>query len=1211
MARKKSAPRQMIEPLEKRLLLSGINQNLGQLSGRFWTQGSVFDSAHSDEYQFTLAQSGTIDVQLSRMIGTGHMQLRQGTTVLASTANSSHDQRITKPNMGAGNYALIIEADQSQAIPAAFYTLALTTDFAPGAGPFAGTTTFATSQSRNLGTLSEESTNQVKDFIGYFDTSGHNAADLVDIYSFQVPATGLLFTDIGSLVKDQANGSARVSADVAIYRESDSDGKLTTNEIVGSSSTIEGHFGTDPKVVPAGRYFAVVSDLEPAVNDSGGGSNYTLDFVYHASDNAGNTLAAAKSVSLNASPTTFNDYLSSEDTTDIYKFTTSAGGPFIFNATLTGVASSDFDLQLVEDKNHNNAVDISNGEIINFSQNRGISDEHIQQILTTPDTYYLLVKRFFGEDAYTLTLSDRNTDIAGNTRATALNIGELAGQRTFSDSLSAADTDDFFQFTIPAFGSFKASFPATAPGTDANLQILSSTGAVILSSAHAGNLGESVGAKAAAGTYFARVFRGAGSPAYKLTLTMDTAGPTTGSARVLSIPGSTTEFVGADDTRDAFKVHVNSPQQLTITLSNLTAAVDLSLAADANGNSQFDPGEITFLHTVNSPGGTFSANLSSAGDFYVLVDESGSASASYTIALATATPDGAGNTLGTAEFAGQPGKHINSPFTDFVGSGSTPAADDPVDFYRLDVENEGGPFVLNAVMTQLSAAPNNAAFNLFRDDNNNGVIDSGEQLFGNTGPNLVKTIAQTITVPGTYYLQVLRLNGNVNYTLSISATSLDSAGNSFQTAKDLGSLTNSLEASEFIGAVDHDDFFKFSVAKAGEVAIHVTNPTDGSVVASIVQDVNHNGTFDPNTDTLAALFHGNVLDGVVLPAAGNYFLHVIPNAGDTNYNITLTFSQQTPFNASAFQISNTNFAGTKIEAEDFDKGGQPDAYFDTTAGNDNGALRANTNVDVKTTSDTGGGFRVTDTAVGEYLEYTINVNQAGNYDFDFRVASPAAGAACHIEIDGANVTGPVAIPNTGGFDAMTTITKANIPLTAGPHLMRLAMDAGTSTGFCGSYNFINIHPSITPGTFTLAPVGKVVAPNQDAKLSLTWTVPSGSWHLLTDIRLRLVSDDGTILAIKWNEAAKTFALWYHASGVYSPAMSVGSNHVLSNNYMSVNLAGSSVTASGPTSPTVTLTFDLRFKSKLAGHTLTLLAAAEDDLGHRSGFEAGGIWKIGN
>src|SRR4030095_12451632 len=99
----------------------------------------------------------------------------------------------------------------------------------------------------------------------------------------------------------------------------------------------------------------------------------------------------------------------------------------------------------------------------------------------------------------------------------------------------------------------------------------------------------------------------------------------------------------------------------------------------------------------------------------------------------------------------------------------------------------------------------------------------------------------------------------------------------------------------------------------------------------------------------------------------------------------------------------------------------------------------------KTTVDTGGEFRVTTTAPGEFLEYTIFVNQSGNYDFDFRVSSNLAGATFHADIDGARVTGslPLAVPNTNSFDAMTTVTRTGIPLIAGPHILRLALDSGT------------------------------------------------------------------------------------------------------------------------------------------------------------------------
>src|SRR5262245_46022282 len=61
---------------------------------------------------------------------------------------------------------------------------------------------------------------------------------------------------------------------------------------------------------------------------------------------------------------------------------------------------------------------------------------------------------------------------AGNTLATATNIGDLQGQRQFVDSLSTTDLNDFYKFTLPVAGTITALFPATASGTDADLQLV-------------------------------------------------------------------------------------------------------------------------------------------------------------------------------------------------------------------------------------------------------------------------------------------------------------------------------------------------------------------------------------------------------------------------------------------------------------------------------------------------------------------------------------------------------------------------------------------------------------------------------------------------------------------------------------------------------------------------------------------------------------------
>jgi hypothetical protein len=638
-----------------------------------------------------------------------------------------------------------------------------------------------------------------------------------------------------------------------LYRDKNGDGILQSSELISQVSVAGLLFPGEligPLNLNPGQYFAVVSRLQPPVGGNIGGSNYTLDFNYRATDNAGNTLGAAKSVSLTPTAKTFNDYLSSVDPVDIYKFNALIAGPFLFDAKLTGVPSSDFDLQLVEDKNHNGLVDVSNGEIIDFSQTRGVHSEHISHLLTAPDTYFLLVKRFVGEDIYTLMMSDTSTDTVGNT-------------------------------------------------------------------------------------------------------------------------------------------------------------------------------------------------------------------------LATAKP--------------------------LIGHGAS------------------------------------------------------------------------ITVAA---------------------------------------------ASELVGPIDTADVYRFT-AHSGEYRITVL-PTNGLIAVDVINDATPNLQIDPG-EILATLSGASLLDGVVAPPTGEVYFRVRPLvASNVNYSISLAISRETPFSGTPISIN--AMLPTKIEAEVFDNGGEGFGYHDTTAGNDNGAFRANDNVDIKTTADTDGGtdqsfnrFRVTDTAVGEFLNYTINVRQTGNYDIDFRASSNAAGAACHLEIDGTDVTGPVAIPNTGGFDVMTTITRPAVPLTAGPHVMTLAFNSGTSTGFAGAYNFIRFTPSASPGKFKLAPAQSTVAPGQSDKLAITWTVPSGSWHLLDDIQLRLLAADGTRIKVKWNQAANTLSLYDNITHKFGPPKQIGSSAILSDKFVHVHLATSSVKATGPTSPTVTLTIDLRFTAAASGKTFVLAVDASDDFGHRSAFvDAGSI-----
>jgi len=149
----------------------------------------------------------------------------------------------------------------------------------------------------------------------------------------------------------------------------------------------------------------------------------------------------------------------------------------------------------------------------------------------------------------------------------------------------------------------------------------------------------------------------------------------------------------------------------------------------------------------------------------------------------------------------------------------------------------------------------------------------------------------------------------------------------------------------------------------------------------------------------------------------------------------------------------------KIEAEDYDIGGEGVAYHDTTSGNSGGQYRSD-DVDIEETTDTGGGYNVNHIERGEWLRYTVYVTETAYYDIQVRVASwaektvietlPIIGTVTwtvpltktfHIEFNGTDVTGPMTFVTTGGWQSWTSVFARRVPLEAGQHTMRLWMDS--------------------------------------------------------------------------------------------------------------------------------------------------------------------------
>ena len=103
-------------------------------------------------------------------------------------------------------------------------------------------------------------------------------------------------------------------------------------------------------------------------------------------------------------------------------------------------------------------------------------------------------------------------------------------------------------------------------------------------------------------------------------------------------------------------------------------------------------------------------------------------------------------------------------------------------------------------------------------------------------------------------------------------------------------------------------------------------------------------------------------------------------------------------------------------------------------------------------SDGLGGYTLAYVAAGEWLRYTMAVASAGSYTLEARVASPGAGGTFHVEVDGVNASGPLAVPNTGSWQVWQPVTTAGISLTAGVHVVRIVFDASGVTGWWGNLN---------------------------------------------------------------------------------------------------------------------------------------------------------------
>jgi len=220
--------------------------------------------------------------------------------------------------------------------------------------------------------------------------------------------------------------------------------------------------------------------------------------------------------------------------------------------------------------------------------------------------------------------------------------------------------------------------------------------------------------------------------------------------------------------------------------------------------------------------------------------------------------------------------------------------------------------------------------------------------------------------------------------------------------------------------------------------------------------------------------HGNIFTGFVSPDGKSWT--AIGNAGLTMPSnvlaglIATSRDNRTP-NVVQFDFvdvtrSNAAWDGYAtilpgvIQAENFDTGGPGWSFspeFKSTAstyrtdGPQIEPIRSQTAPD-----SVAGGYYLTELQANRWINYSVRIEQEGNYVITARVASAGTGGTFHFNLDQKPLSRPMQIPDTGGDQQWKDLSFAATHLPAGDHTIALVIDSTPSSKKAGNIDYFSV-----------------------------------------------------------------------------------------------------------------------------------------------------------
>jgi len=159
-------------------------------------------------------------------------------------------------------------------------------------------------------------------------------------------------------------------------------------------------------------------------------------------------------------------------------------------------------------------------------------------------------------------------------------------------------------------------------------------------------------------------------------------------------------------------------------------------------------------------------------------------------------------------------------------------------------------------------------------------------------------------------------------------------------------------------------------------------------------------------------------------------------------------SAKTPFGWALLEVCEMKQTAFKphtipgtVEVEDFDNGCPGDTYYDKDETNAGGQYRKEVGIDIEVCA--AGGYNTGWASSGEWTAYTVEVMKTGTYKLSIYVATTSDSGKLHLEVDGNNVTGSIAVPNTGGYQNWKPVS-ASVELKQGTQVIKLVLDEANS-----------------------------------------------------------------------------------------------------------------------------------------------------------------------